>query len=209
MPRVALYNVKGETVGDIDLPDKVFNVEVNPSLLHQAIVCYLANQRQGTASTRTRGEVSGGGRKPWRQKGTGRARQGSIRAPHWPGGGVVFGPKPRDYRQEMPKQARRLALRGALSEKVRQGRIRVVDQLQLDEPHTRDIAQMLRSFELTGQKALIVTADTDRNVYKSARNIPGVAAFSAPELNVYQVLNHSNLIITKDAVERVQEVLGR
>lgn len=209
MPRVALYNMKGEPVGEVDLADEVFGIDVNPSLLHQAVVTYLANQRQGTASTKTRGEVSGGGRKPWRQKGTGRARQGSIRAPHWKGGGVVFGPKPREYRIEMPKRARRLALKGALSEKVREGKIRVLDQLAFDRPRTRAMAEVLKNLDIGGEKALIVTADTDANVYKSARNIPGVIAMAAPELNVYQVLNHQNLVITRDAVERVQEVLGR
>lgn len=209
MPRVGLYNMKGEPVGEVDLPEEVFGVDVSPSLLHQAVVAYLANQRQGTASTKTRGEVSGGGRKPWRQKGTGRARQGSIRAPHWKGGGVVFGPKPRDYRIDMPKRARRLALKGALSEKVRQGRIRVLDQLTFDRPRTRVMAEVLNNLEIGGEKALIVTADSDANVYKSARNIPGVLAMAAPDLNVYQVLNHQNLVITRDAVERVQEVLGR
>src|SRR5690606_18727326 len=163
VPRVAVYNTKGEQVGDIELRDDIFGVEANEALVHQAVVRYLANQRQGTASTKTRGEVSGGGRKPWRQKGTGRARHGSIRSPIWVGGGTVFGPKPRDYRQAMPKKARRAALRSALSSKVAAGEFLVLDELQLAQPKTRQVVELLNNLNAKGSSALLVTADLDRN----------------------------------------------
>ncbi len=209
MPKVAVYNMAGEVVGEMDLDDAVFGVAPNPTLLHAAVVMRLANERVGTVATKTRGEVSGGGKKPWRQKGTGRARQGSIRAPHWKGGGTVFGPQPRDYRQTMPRKARRAALRGALSAKVSEGLIRVLDSMAFPEPKTREMAAVLQRLELGGRKALVVTAGHDENVHKSARNLPGVAAAAAADLNVYDVLNHDGLVITRDAVERVQEVLAR
>ncbi len=208
MAKVTVYNVRGESVGEMELDDRVFGVAVNPALLHAAVVRHLANQRVGTVATKTRGEVSGGGRKPWRQKGTGRARQGSIRAPHWKGGGTVFGPQPRDHRIDLPRRARRLALKGALSAKVQEGNLRVLDQLTMEQPRTREIVAVLGNLGVTG-KALVVTADHDLNVYKSARNVPGVTAAAAADLNVYEVLNHNTLVMTRDAVERVQEVLAR
>lgn len=208
MPRVAVYNTKGEQVGDIELRDDIFGVEVNEALVHQAVVRYLANQRQGTASTKTRGEVSGGGRKPWRQKGTGRARHGSIRSPIWVGGGTVFGPKPRDYRQAMPKKARRAALRSALSSKVAAGEFLVLDELQLAQPKTRQVVELLANLKAKGSSALLVTADVDRNVVLSARNIPGVGTTRAGDLNVYDVVRHSKVIATKDAIAKIEEVLG-
>lgn len=207
MPKVAVYNMHGQTVGEIELSDRVFAAPINEALLHEAVVMYLNNQRQGTVATKTRGLVRGGGRKPWRQKGTGRARQGSIRAPHWRGGGTVFGPQPRDYAYAMPKKARRNALRSALSAKVAAGTIRVLDSLTLEQPRTRDVAAMLANLNVEG-KALIVSGTHDAVVYKSARNIPGVSAAAAADLNVYQVLNHDNLVLTRDAVKRVEEVLG-
>lgn len=209
MPKVSVFNVAGEVVGEMELDDHVFNVTVNPALLHEAVRMFLANQRVGTAVTRTRSEVRGGGRKPWRQKGTGRARQGSIRAPHWKGGGVTFGPQMRDYSFAMPRKARRAALRGALSGKLKDGGFRVVDGLAVAAPRTKEIASMLDHLEAGGGKALIVTAAHDNNVHRSARNIPGVSVSAATDLNVYDVLNHTNLVITMEAVERVQEVLGR
>lgn len=207
MPKVALYNIQGQTVGEIELSDAVFGAEVNEALLHSAVVRYLANQRQGTADTKTRSEVSGGGRKPWRQKGTGRARQGSIRAPHWRHGGVVFGPTPRDFRLEMPKKARRAALRSALSAKVNAGDLLVLDQLDIAEPKTKVVVQLLGNLK-ADRKALIVTPDGNVNVYKSARNIPGVNAAPATDLNVYQVLAHDKVVLTQDAVRRLEEVLA-
>lgn len=209
VPRVSLYNTAGEVVGEVELDDAVFGVAVHPALLHQAVVARLANERVGTAATRTRGEVSGGGRKPWRQKGTGRARQGSIRAPHWKGGGTVFGPQPREYRLNLPRKARRLALKGALSSKVSEGLIRVLDRLAFERPRTRELEAVLRNLDLGGRKALVVTAGHDEHVYKSARNLPGVRALAASDLNVYDVLDHEGLVITREAVERVHEVLGR
>ncbi len=208
MPKVALYNMQGETVGEVDLADDVFAVPVNDDLLHAAVVMYLANQRQGTVATKTRSLVRGGGRKPWRQKGTGRARQGSIRAPHWKGGATVFGPQPRDYGYTMPRKARRNALKSALSAKLLSGGIRVLDRLGFEQPRTREMAAVLSNLQVDG-KALIVTAGHDPAVYKSARNIPGVDAMAAADLNVYQVLNHDNVVLTREAVERVEEVLGR
>ncbi len=160
-------------MGDLELSETVFGAPVNEGLVHQAVVRYLANQRQGTASTKTRGEVSGGGRKPWRQKGTGRARQGSIRAPQWVGGGTVFGPKPRDYRQAMPKKARRAALRSALSSKVASGELLVLDELTFEEPKTKKMVEVLQNLKAAGASALVVTGELDRNVILSARNIPG------------------------------------
>lgn len=209
MAKVALYNMEGDTVGEVELSDAVFGVEVSPALLHQVVVAYLANQRVGTVATKTRSLVRGGGRKPWRQKGTGRARQGSIRAPHWKGGGTAFGPKPRDYRLDVPRQARRKALKGALSAKLRDGEIRVLDGLAFEEPKTRRMAAVLGNLDAGGQKALIVTVGPDSNVYKSARNIVGVKSVAAADLNVYDVLNHRRLVITRDAVQRVEEVLSR
>ncbi len=207
MPKVAVYNKEGATVGEITLSDAVFGAEVNPGLLHEAVQMYLANQRQGTHDTKTRAEVAGGGRKPWRQKGTGRARQGSIRAPHWRHGGVVFGPHPRDYGWTMPKKARRAALRQALSSKVANGELIVLDSFDLEAPKTKEVAALLKALGAT-RKPFLVTADYNVNVYKSARNIPGVNVNEVRNLNVYEVLNSEKLILTKDAVAKVEEVLG-
>src|SRR5690606_15868340 len=182
----------------MELNPKVFGAEINEALMHDAVVMYLANQRTGTASTKTRGEVRGGGRKPWRQKGLGRARQGSIRAPQWVGGGVVFGPKPREWRQKMPKKARRQALRSALSAKVQAGELVVLDALTLPETKTRHMAGVLRNFNAT--KALVVTERPDETVIRSSRNIPGVETGVAKDLNVYQVLKYPKVFITRDAV---------
>ncbi|HHV93919.1 MAG TPA: 50S ribosomal protein L4 [Firmicutes bacterium] len=207
MPKVAVYNMEGNKVGEMELNDEIFAAPVNTALMHQAVVAYLANQRQGTASTKTRGEVRGGGRKPWRQKGTGRARHGSIRSPIWVGGGVVFGPKPRDYRLALPKKARRQALKSALSTKVSAGNLIIVDKLQFDEPKTRKMVEVLKNLQVNG-KALVVTASDGRNVVLSARNIPGVSTIRAQDLNVYAVLNSEQLVMTKEAVEVVEEVLA-
>lgn len=208
MPKVAVYNTKGEQVGDIELKDEVFGVEVNEPLVHQAIVRYLANQRQGTVATKTRGQVRGGGRKPWRQKGTGRARHGSIRSPIWVGGGTTFGPQPRDYRQAMPKKARRAALRSALSSKVASGELLVLDELKLEQPKTREVASVLANLKADDASALFVTAELDRNVVLSARNIPKVNTRRAGDLNVYDVVAHRRVIATKDAIAKIEEVLG-
>lgn len=207
MPKVALYNMAGAQVGEIELSDSVFGIEPNEAVVHQVVKAQLANRRVGTASTKTRGEVRGGGRKPWRQKGTGRARAGSRRSPLWRGGGIVFGPKPRDYSVRLPKKIRRLALKSVLSDKVRNDNIIVVDQLLFEEPKTRRMVETLGALKVNS-KALVVTADGDVNVAKSARNIPGVKPVRADFINVYDLLAHEKLVITKDAVARVEEVFS-
>ncbi|KXG74782.1 50S ribosomal protein L4 [Thermotalea metallivorans] len=205
MPKVALLNVSGQQVGEIELSDSVFGVEINQNVLHEAVKNYLANQRQGTQSAKTRAEVRGGGRKPWRQKGTGRARQGSIRAPQWVGGGVVFAPKPRDYRYTLPKKVKRLAMKSALSSKVQTENIIVLDELNLDVPKTKDMVNILKNLNVE-KKALIVMDEKNDNIIRSARNIPGVTTTLVTTLNVYDILNHDKFIITKDAVHKVEEV---
>lgn len=205
MPKVALYNVSGEQIGDIELSDDIFGIEVNTHVMYEAVKAYLANQRQGTQSAKTRSEVRGGGRKPWRQKGTGRARQGSIRSPQWKGGGVVFAPKPRDYSIRLPKKVRRLALKSAFSSKVESNEIIVLDELNMTTPKTKDMIKVLENLKV-GKKALIVIPGKDENIYKSARNIPGVKTSAVNTLNVYDILNHDSFVITKDAVSKVEEV---
>lgn len=207
MPKVPVYNMEGSQVGEIDLNDAIFGTEVNEPLLHQAVVMYEANQRQGTVSTKTRTEVRGGGRKPWRQKGTGRARHGSIRSPIWVGGGVTFGPKPRSFRQALPKKARRAALKSALSAKVGAGDIIVLDALALSEAKTKLVASMLEKLNVTG-RTLIVTDGKDHNLELSVRNIPGLELRQASGLNAYDVLKYRNLVITRDGVAKVEEVFA-
>lgn len=206
MPKVALYNTQGSQVGDIDLSDEIFGIEPNESVVHEAVVMQMASLRRGTSNTLSRGQVRGGGRKPWRQKGTGRARAGTIRSPLWRGGAITFGPKPRDYSYSIPKKKRRLALKSVLSAKVIDGEIIVLDQLSFEAPKTKEMAKVLEA--LKAQKALVVTADIDENVFKSARNIVGVTPVNATGLNVYDIINHDKLIITKDAVAKVEEVLA-
>lgn len=207
MPKVALYNVNGTQVGEIELSDAVFGIEPNVYVLHDAVVMQQASLRLGTHKTKGRSEVSGGGRKPWRQKGTGRARQGSIRAPQWKGGGTVFGPTPRSYAYKLPKKVRRLAIKSALSSKVKDNEIVVLDQLQMNQPKTKEMVAILRNLN-ANRKALIVGASHDDNVALSARNIPGVKYVSAEGINVLDVLGHDKLIITRDAVQKVEEVLA-
>lgn len=204
MPTVDLFNREGQKVGDIQLSENVFAVEVNENVLHQVVVAQLANKRQGTQSTKTRAEVSGGGRKPWRQKGTGRARQGSTRAPQWIHGGIVFAPKPRSYRMSIPKSMRRVAMKSALSSKVVENEIVVLENLELDMPKTKEMVKMLNAFET--KKALIVVPESNENVYKSARNIQGATVIPVNNLNVYDILKHDKFIITKDAVAKIEEV---
>lgn len=205
MPKVQVLDVKGQMVGEITLSDAVFGVEPNRVLLHEMVVNYLANQRQGTQSALTRSEVAGGGRKPWRQKGTGHARQGSIRAPQWRHGGVVFAPKPRDYGFSVNKKERRLAMKSAFSAKVIDENVIVLDKLALDEYRTKDIASMLAAVKAC-KKALLVLPEVDEKVVFSARNIPGVKTAQVNTLNVYDVLNYDSLIIVKDAVSKIEEV---
>lgn len=208
MPKVALYNISGDQVGEIELNDSVFGVPVHRSVMHDAVVAYLAGLRRGTHDTKTRAEVSGGGKKPWRQKGTGRARHGSIRSPIWRGGGIVFGPHPRDYSIRLPKKVRRLAIKSALSSKVEEGNILVLDDLKMEQPKTREMARILNNLKID-KKALVVIAGNDENVVKSARNIPGIKPVAANWLNVYDILAHNTLVITRDAVSRVEEVLAQ
>ena len=207
MPKVALYDINGNNIGEIELSDKVFGQEVNTSALHQVVVNYLANQRQGTQSTKTRSEVRGGGIKPWRQKGTGRARQGSIRATQWIKGGIALGPKPRDYSYTVNKKLKKVALKSALSAKVASNEIIVVDDIAFDAIKTKQVAQMLSALKVDA-KALIVTNEKNDNVVKSARNIAGVATTFMGSLNVYDILNHDVMVITKDAVSKIEEVYG-
>jgi len=207
MPKVALFNQDGTQAGDIQLNDTVFGIEPNNHVLFEAVVMQRASLRQGTHKTKIRSEVAGGGRKPWRQKGTGRARQGSIRSPQWRGGGTVFGPVPRSYSYKLPKKVRRLAIKSALSAKVLEENVLVLQSLAFDAPKTKDFKAVLGNLSVE-KKALIVTADLDENVALSARNIPGVTVVTATGVTVLDVLNHEKLIMTKAAVEKVEEVLA-
>jgi len=204
MPTVGLFNIQGIKVGDLALNEKVFNVEINKAVLHQVVVAQLANKRQGTQSAKTRAEVRGGGRKPWRQKGTGRARQGSIRSPQWAGGGMVFAVKPRDYRVSLPKSMRRVAMKSALTAKVMENEMIVLESLVFDAPKTKDMVNMLKAFDV--KKALIITAASNENIYKSGRNVEGIQVMPVNNINVYDLLKYDNLIITKDAVSMLEEV---
>jgi large subunit ribosomal protein L4 len=204
MPTVAVYNREANKVGEMQLSDKVFGVEINKEVMHQVVVAQLANKRQGTQSAKTRSEVRGGGIKPWRQKGTGRARQGSIRAPQWIKGGVVFAAKPRSYRMSTPKKVKRLALKSALSSKVIDESILVLESLELEAPKTKEMAKVLEAFD--AKKTLIVVDEVNENVYKSARNIPGVTVIPVNNLNVYDVLKYEKFMVTQKAVAKIEEV---
>lgn len=209
MPKVAVYDMTGKQTGEeIELMDYVFGVEFNEAVVHQAVVMQQANERQGTHATKTRGMVQGGGRKPWKQKGTGRARAGSVRSPLWVGGGTVFGPAPRSHAKDMPRKARRLAIRCALSAKVAEGALVVVDNLTFDAPKTKDAVALLNGFEAVDKKALIITDGENENVEKSSRNIEKVKALSNDCLNVYDILNAEKVLLAKDAVARIEEVLA-
>ena len=204
MANVTVYNMEGNEVGTMELNDAVFGVEINEHLVHLAVVRQLANNRQGTQKAKTRSEVSGGGRKPWRQKGTGHARQGSIRAPQWTGGGVVFAPVPRDYEVKMNKKERRAALKSALTSKVQKNKLVVVDSLALAEAKTKEMQKVLTN--LKADKALVVTADDDQKVVLSARNIADVQTATVNTINVYDVMKHNTVVVTKDAVTSIEEV---
>ncbi|WLD93529.1 50S ribosomal protein L4 [Alkalihalobacillus sp. AL-G] len=207
MPKVTLYNQTGSQVGDIELNDNVFGIEPNESVLYDAVVMQQASTRQGTHAVKNRSAVSGGGRKPWRQKGTGRARQGSIRSPQWVGGGVVFGPTPRSYSYKLPKKVRRLAIKSALSSKVQENSMVILEELKFDAPKTKEMTTVLANFSAVS-KTLVVTADYNESAALSARNIPGVTVVTADGVNVVDVLNHDKVLMTKDAVEKVEEVLA-
>ncbi len=205
MPNTALYDISGKQVGEIELNENTFGADINIEAMHQVVKMYLANQRQGTQSTLTRAEVRGGGIKPWRQKGTGRARHGSIRSPQWTHGGIVFAPKPRSYRYTVPKKIKRIAMKSALSSKFNENNILVIEALDFTEPKTKQVVNLLDSLKVDS-KALIVLADNNENVVKSARNIKSVKTSLVNTLNVYDILNHEKFIITKDAVKKVEEV---
>jgi len=204
MPKVALYNITGAQIGEIELSEAIFGAPVNTAVLHQVVTAYLANQRQGTQSALTRSEVSGGGIKPWRQKGTGRARQGSTRSPQWRHGGVVFAPKPRCYRQSINKKVRRLAMKSALSSKANENEIIVFDALDIAAPKTKEMVKVLKAVDV--EKALIVLPEKDEIVERAASNIPGVKTTLVGTLNVYEILKYEKLILTKEALAKVEEV---
>ena len=205
MPKVAVYNTDGASVGEIELNDDIFGVKINEALLHQVVKMQLANKRQGTQSTLTRAEVRGGGAKPWRQKGTGRARHGSTRSPIWIKGGVTFAPKPRDYSFKMPRKMRRLALKSALASKVVGNEILVLDTLELPQPKTKEMVKVLKNLEVGG-KALVVLSEKDETIARAAGNIQGVKLASVNTLNVLDILNYDRFIITREAVQKVEEV---
>ncbi len=204
MAKVSLYNMQGQTVGEIELKDEIFGVEVNEHLVHMSVVQQLANNRQGTQKAKTRGEVSGGGKKPWRQKGTGHARQGSIRAPQWKGGGVVFAPVPRDYSFKLNKKEKRAALKSALTSRLNENKLYVVDDLTLDEIKTKKFQETLNAFKL--DKALVVLDEMDQNVILSARNIPDVKTAQVNGINVYDILKYDSLMVSESAVRTIEEV---
>ena len=205
MPKVDVYNIEGKKVSDIELADNVFGIEPNENIVHSVLKNYLANQRQGTQSTKTRAEVSGGGKKPWRQKGTGRARQGSTRATQWIKGGVALGPKPRSYKYTVNKKERRLAIKSVLSSKVLEKELTVLDKLELKEIKTKSMVKALEALKVEG-KTLIVLPENDKNVVMSARNIKGVKTISANNINVFDLLKYSNLILPVDTVKKLEEV---
>lgn len=208
MPKVTLYNTAGAAAGEIELNDSVFGVEYNEAVIHQAVVRQMANERLGTHATKTRGLVRGGGRKPWKQKGTGRARVGSIRSPLWVGGGTVFGPTPRSHAKDMTRKARQLAVKSALSEKLRANELIVVDAINFDAPKTKEVVKFLAAFNVDG-KALIVDGGTaSENTVLGARNIPGVKAYAPSGLNIYDIVHYTKLFLTQDAVKKIEEVLA-
>ena len=205
MPQVTVFDMTGKSVGEMTLSDAIFGIEPNTAVMHAAVVNYLANQRQGTQSTLTRSEVSGGGRKPWKQKGTGRARQGSTRAPQWTHGGIALGPKPRDYSYELPKKVKRLALKSAFSAKVAGNDMIVVDNIAVDSFKTKTVVEMLSNLG-ADKKALIVMPEVDTKLIKSAANIPGVKTALVNTINVYDILNCDKFIVAKSALEKIEEV---
>ena len=205
MAKVSVYNMKGDEVGNIELNDEIFGADVNEHLIYMAVKQQLANRRQGTQKAKTRSEVSGGGRKPWRQKGTGHARQGSTRSPQWTGGGVVFAPVPRDYSFKMNKKEKRAALKGARTDKVQKGSIIVLDELKMEEKKTKAFAEVMKNIKAEG-KSYVVIGDNDQNVILSARNLPGVKTSVSDLINVYDIMNAKTLVVTKEAVAKIEEV---
>lgn len=209
MPQVAKHDTNGKQTGDIDLADSVFAENINEHAVHQVVTSQLAKIRKGTANTKTRSEVRGGGRKPWRQKGTGRARHGSIRSPLWVGGGITFGPKPRSFEKKVPKKVKKLALRSILTDKLQNDSLIILDNLKFDQPKTSQMVEVLKNLELGDARVVIVIAEKDKNIYLSARNIPGVKTLVVEALNAYDLLNNDYVIIANEAVEKIEEVLAR
>lgn len=207
MPKVSTYNIAGAQTGEMELNDSVFGVEVNEAVMRQAVLRQLANERLGTHATKTRGLVRGGGRKPWKQKGTGRARVGSTRSPLWVGGGTVFGPQPRSYEQKMPRKARRLAVKSALSDKVNTNELFVLDEIVLAAPKTKEVVKVVDNFKFTGEKVLFIT-DGDEVMARCARNLQGVKSVSTENMNIFDLLHYTKLFITKSAVAKIEEVLA-
>lgn len=205
MSKVAVYNICGEKVGELELLKEVFDVEIKKYAVHQVVVAQLANKRQGTQSAKTRAEVSGGGKKPWRQKGTGRARQGSIRSPQWIHGGVVFAPKPRDYRMSIPKSLKKVAMRSVLTSKVKEDSMIVLDSISFSEPKTKEMIKVIDSLKIDN-KVLLVTENSNKNVYRSSTNLQNVKVIPVNSINVYDLLKYDNLVITQDAVKKLEEV---
>ncbi len=206
MPEIEIIDRNNNVVEKVSLREEVFGLRVRKDILHEAVVNYLANQRQGTHAVKTRGMVRGGGKKPWKQKHTGRARHGSTRSPLWKGGGVVFGPQPRDYGYKLTKKQRRLALKTALSAKVKDGELTVIDSLVFEKPRTREMVKLLKDLGMEGKSVLVVVPEKDDNVYLSARNIPGASVMRAADLNTYDVLVHNHVLMTREALDKVQEV---
>ncbi len=208
MPQVKKYNSSGNEIGDFELDEKLFNEEINESVIHQVVYSQLASYRKGTSSTKTRSEVNGGGRKPWRQKGTGRARHGSIRSPLWVGGGIVFGPKPRSYNKKVSKKVKKLALRSILSDKVRNEELIIIDEFAFDKPKTKLAVNLLENLDMKDKKVLIILPGKDKNTFLSIRNIPGVKTLLVNHLNAYDLLDNEMIIIKEDALNKVEEVLA-
>ena len=207
MPKVSTYNITGAQTGEMELNDSVFGVEVNEAVMRQAVLRQMANERLGTHATKTRGLVRGGGRKPWKQKGTGRARVGSTRSPLWVGGGTVFGPQPRSYEQKMPRKARRLAVKSALSDKVNTNELFVLDEIVLAAPKTKEVVKVVDNFKFSGEKVLFIT-DGDEVMARCARNLQGVKSVSTENMNIFDLLHYTKLFITKSAVAKIEEVLA-
>ncbi len=207
MGEVSLYDTKGQAVGNVDLNEEVFAVEINEHVVHEAVTAQLAAKRAGTAKTKTRSEVAGGGRKPWRQKGTGRARHGSIRSPLWVGGGTTFGPQPRNYEKDIPKKEKKLAVKSALTDKVEEEDLIIVDEFSFEQPKTKQMITVLENLDLQDEKVLIILNEKDENVYKSARNIPGVRVTTADRITVYDIVNYDKLVMVESAISPIEEVL--
>jgi len=208
MPQVSKFDMSGKEIGDFELNDKVFAEDVNEHVVHQVVTAQLAAIRRGTASTKTRSEVRGGGRKPWRQKGTGRARHGTIRSPLWVGGGVTFGPKPRSYKKKVNKKMKRLALRSILTDKVNNDQLKIIDELDYDKPKTKQVVNLLKDFDLEDEKVLIVLPEKNENVYLSARNLPNIDTMVLDAMNAYQLLDNDYILVPEEAAQKIEEVLA-